>query len=259
MASSSRTRAAVLASGLLMAAPAAAQTPDAPAPAAPQAAPAPAPAGADAPAQPPAPPPVKARPMSMQPMSMQQSASGPAPAPRRAGRGVPRAWKRGQRGAPELVLNGSPLATAPSFNRLEDGATRIALEVSSRVEVAENKAQGRIVYRLKGAQVGERTNQLPLLTGFFTTPVERMQLVQQGPDVDLVIDLREASEPVQRIVETPRGIVLQIDFPRSVSFEKKGAEPVADTTSRDRAKRRNATQTIRGAAEKSPSEDDGSN
>ena len=180
----------------------------------------------------------------------------PPPPPPRAGRRIPRAWHKGKPDRAETPLNGSPLAGAPSFVRLDDGATRIVLEVSSRVDVTENRAQGRVVYRLKGAQVGERTNQLPLLTGFFSTPVERMQLVQQGPDVDLIIDLREASEPVQRVVETPRGIVLQIDLPRSMSFEKHG-EQAPDTTSRDRAHKRNATQTIHGS-DRDTSSDNGS-
>jgi hypothetical protein len=234
----------VIAASLLIAAPAAAQTPDAPPPPPP-----------GAPAQPPAPPPVKARPMSMQPMSMQSA--GPGAPQRGPRRGAP-AWNKGKRGRVATPMDGSPIASAPSFIRLDDGATRVELEVSSRVDVAENKARGRVVYRLRGAQVGERTNQLPLLTGFFSTPVDRMQLVQQGPDVDLVIDLREASDPTQRVVETPRGIVLQVDFPRSVSFEKH-KEAVPDTTSRERARRRNSTQTLGGSGSNGQPPDEDSN
>ena len=248
MVSSSRTRAAVIAGSLLIAAPSAAQTPDAPASPPP-------PAGA--PAQPPAPPPVVPRPMSQQPMNLQQAGRS-APPQRAPRRGAP-TWNKGKRGRAPSPLDGSPIASAPSFIRLDDGVTRVELEVSSRVDVAENKARGRVVYRLRGAQVGERTNQLPLLTGFFSTPVDRMQLVQQGPDVDLVIDLRETSEPIQRLVETPRGIVLQVDFPKSVGFDKRNEKQgPPETTSRDRARRRNATQTLGGSGSNgAPPEDDG--
>ena len=240
MASSSRTRVAVIACSLFFAAPTAAQTPDAPAP--------PAAPGATAP------PAVNARPMSQQPMSLQSA--GPPAAARAQRRGAP-AWNKGKRARTVSPTNGSPIATAPSFLRLDDGVTRVELEVSSRVDIAENKAQGRIVYRLKGAQVGERTNQLPLLTGFFSTPVDRMQLVQQGPDVDLVIDLREVSEPTQHVVETPRGIVLQVDFPRSTGFEKRHDPQTPDTTSRERARRRTSTQTLGGRGSNGlPSEQD---
>jgi hypothetical protein len=246
MASSSRTRAAVIAGSLLIAAPSAAQTPAAPAAAPPA-----------APAQPPAPPPPPPRPMSQQPMNL-QSAGRAAPPQRAPRRGAP-AWNKGKRGRVAAAFDGLPLASAPSFLRLDDGVTRVELEVSARVDVAENKAQGRIVYRLRGAQVGERTNQLPLPTGFFSTPVDRMQLIQQGPDVDLVIDLREASEPVQRVVETPRGIVLQVDFPKSVGFDRRHDQPPApDTTSRERARRRSSTQTLGGSGSNGqPPEDDG--
>lgn len=242
MASSSRTRAVVISSSLLMAAPAFAQ-----------------PTVPTAPTAPPAPP-VTARPMSMQPGSQQQA--GTPAAPRAQKRGAP-AWNKGKRARVERSVprgDGSPIATAPSFLRLDDGVTRVELEVSSRVDVAENKARGRVVYRLRGAQVGERTNQLPLLTGFFSTPVDRMQLVQQGTDVDLVIDLREASEPTLRVVETPRGIVLQVDFPRSTGFEKRSEQTQgSDPTSRERARRRTSAQTLGGSGSNGLPPDEESN
>src|SRR5207247_1207599 len=73
------------------------------------------------------------------------------------------------------------------------------------------------VYRLKGASAPTRTNRLPLLTGFFATPVDRVELIEQGDGVDLAIDLREALDPHYEVIETPRGMVLQVDFPRGSS------------------------------------------
>ena len=129
----------------------------------------------------------------------------------------PRRLKKGQI-AP--IAEGTPVAWFPGFLRLQNGGTRVFLEVSKRVDVSETRTDGRIVFRLKGAAAPDRTNRLPLLTGWIATPVDRVQLVEAGSDTDLVIELREKVEFVQRIVETPRGIVLQVDFPPSVRAAK---------------------------------------
>ncbi len=89
----------------------------------------------------------------------------------------------------------------------------------------------------------QRTNQLPLLTGFFATPVDRVQLAQTGPDVELIIDLREDTQFVQRVVETPRGIVLQVDFPPVVS-------PDRDKSDKPRPKRSAESRTLRNDQDK---------
>jgi hypothetical protein len=225
MASSSRTRAAVIASGILIATPAGAQSSDTPTPPPAQ------PAAPQAPQDKPAP--VQVRPMSMQPAAM----ASPGPARRAPRKGaVPR--KRGQ-AAP--IVAGTPVASAPAFFRLDGGSTRISVEVTTKVEVAESAAQGRLVYKLRGARVIDRVNLLPLLTGFFATPVDRAQLVQDDHDVTLIIDLREATTPTHRVVETPRGMVLQVDFPHTATGERPGE---VQESSRERAKRRTKAQTI---------------
>jgi hypothetical protein len=139
--------------------------------------------------------------------------------------------------------SGTPIATSPGFSRLEDGKTRIWVEVSRNVEVAENRSPGRVVYRLRGAAVLQRSDQLPLQTGFFTTPVDRVQIVPDGGDVDLIITLREDAAPSYRVVETPRGIVLQVDFPRSAGFGR-DETPAGPEPSRPRPKRTTKTQTL---------------
>ncbi len=113
---------------------------------------------------------------------------------------------------------GTPIASSPSFTRLEDGKSRIWMEVSDKVEVVETRLPGRVTYRLRGAAVLPGTEQLALPTEFFTTPVSRVQLVPQGSDLDLIVDLREDFVPAYHMVDTPRGIVLQIDLPQSANF-----------------------------------------
>ncbi|APR81068.1 Hypothetical protein A7982_06415 [Minicystis rosea] len=141
-------------------------------------------------------------------------------------------------------MAGAAIVGAPTFHRLDDGSTRISVEVDRKTDVAESRAQGRLVYRIRAAFVAERVNRLPLVTGYFATPVDRAQLTQDGPDVDLVIDLREGTTPAHRVVETPRGIVLQVDFPRVASADKAFEAP--KDSSRERARRRSSTQTLGG-------------
>ena len=95
------------------------------------------------------------------------------------------------------------------------------------------------MYRLRGAFAPGAVSLLPLITGYFSTPVERAHIVQQGPDVDLIIELRRPSESAQRVIETPRGMVLQVDFPRVPGDET----PAPD---RERARRGMETKTIGG-------------
>src|SRR5206468_12121349 len=87
------------------------------------------------------------------------------------------------------VRPGAAVATFPGFKMLPDGSSRVFVEVSRKIDVTEHKAEGRITYRLKGAAVPIRTNRLPIDTSFFPTPVGRIQLVEEGDDADLVIEL----------------------------------------------------------------------
>src|SRR4051794_4720048 len=116
-----------------------------------------------------------------------------APVPARAPRRFVPA-PRGKRHRMGHASSGAPVATSPGFYRLDGGSTRVVVEVNRKVDISENRAQGRIVYRIRGTEVLQHNSGLPLLTGFISTPVDRVQLVQQGPDLDLVIDLRQASE-----------------------------------------------------------------
>lgn len=235
MASSPRARAVVVATGLLMAAPSA------------QAQDTPPPPKADS-GKADAPPPPKPRPLSAQPPQKLTEPAAPPPPVEARPRGkrppppatAPRPrWRKGKQ---LPALEGLPVANAPTFFRLDDGSTRVSVECEAKVDLSEHHAQGRLVYRLKGARVMQRTNQLPLLTGWFATPVERAQLVQNGPDVDLVIELREATTPAFRAVETPRGIVIQVDFPKTVAAAERAAN--RPESSRERASRRATTQTL---------------
>lgn len=211
----------------------------------PPAKPRPAPPPAPAPAPPPpasTPPPASPPPPPAPPSRQLRRAPAAKVKPSKTGPQAPRGKRPHEEPPPPPA--GTPIATSPGFSRLEDGKTRIWVEVSRNVDVAEIRSPGRVVYRLRGAAVLQRSDQLPLQTGYFATPVDRVQIVPDGGDVDLVIALREDLVPSYRVIETPRGIVLQVDFPRSVNFARIEA-PAAPEPSRPPAKRSPTTHTLR--------------
>jgi hypothetical protein len=217
-----------------LAAPAAAQQPPTPPP------PPPAQGSDTAPPTPPTPPATPAVKVKVVP---------PPRLPRAAVKPPPPRPRRGQHVVE--FLPGVPIASSPNFQRLDDGSSRVSVEVSSKVDVAENKAQGRLVYRFHGAVAPGGVSQLPLITGYFSTPVDRAVILQQGPDVDLVIELRRPSESVQRVIETPRGMVLQVDFPKVPGDEAPGTSP-----DRERARRGSKTQTLGSDSQVNNNNDD---
>jgi hypothetical protein len=135
---------------------------------------------------------------------------------------APRRKKHGGRRDPL-----GPVATFPGFRMMEGGASSVFVKISSKVDVTEHKAQGQVVYRLRGAGVPSRTNRLPLDTSFFATPVSQVRLVPQGEDVDLVIELRQASDARHRVEEQQGSMVLVVDFPRASGLVMPGAASVA--------------------------------
>ena len=122
------------------------------------------------------------------------------------------------------------------------------LEISKRVEITEHRAEGRVTYRLKGAGVPDRVNRMPLVTAWFPTAIDRVQLVPAGPDADLVIELKRPSESAYRVIDTPRGIVLQVDFP-PLPGNRRRASAAAGRRARldvDAAARRRSVLSARG-------------
>ena len=105
-----------------------------------------------------------------------------------------------------------PVATLPGFRMLEGGGSRVFVEISGRADVKEGTRPGAIIYYLDGVRVPERVNRLSLPTRHFTTPVDRVRLVQIGDDAELVIELRVPSEAKTHLKSTSRGMVLSVDF-----------------------------------------------
>ena len=142
------------------------------------------------------------------PAAAKPAAPPPAPKKKASARRKPKADKP----APLSPILGA-VVTSPSFRMLDEGKSRVFLEVSQKVGVTEQKARGRVVYKLKGTLVPAKNSLRPLPTGFFPTPVGQIELAKQDDGAALIIELREPAEPSHRVIETPRGITLQVDFP----------------------------------------------
>ncbi|WP_437602669.1 AMIN domain-containing protein [Sorangium sp. So ce590] len=178
------------------------------------------------------------------PAAPQKAATGAAQAPRKR---APRARKPKPKEAP-VDLTGRPVATFPGFRMLPTGGSRVFVQIhGGKVDVAESKAAGRLVYRMKGAGAIQ-TNRFPLVTSFFATPVTQVQLVDQGNDLDMVIDLRAQTDATYRVVETDQGIVLQVDFPPSLPEQR---APTQAEEQRKRAVRSTISQEPAGSDESS--------
>ncbi|WP_437727841.1 hypothetical protein [Sorangium sp. So ce861] len=163
-----------------------------------------------------------------------QSSGAAQPARQRA----PRARKPKPKDA-QADLAGRPVATFPGFRMLPTGGSRVFVQIhGGKVDVAESKAAGRLVYRMKGAGAIQ-TNRFPLVTSFFATPVTQVQLVDQGNDLDMVIELRAQTAATYRVIETDQGMVLQVDFPASLPAQSAATQ--AGPT-RQRAVRRTISQ-----------------
>lgn len=154
---------------------------------------------------------------------------------------------------------GAPIVTLPGFEMLADGGSRLFVQVSKNVEVAEQKgmsapahaAKGKagkgkgstttaahptITYVLKGAQVLRRNNQNALVTVHFNTPVARARLIPTGRDVRFVVDLRADTAPTFKVVAAKENsAILQIDFPKG-DFLPNGADDTPEPVSPDAPK-----------------------
>jgi hypothetical protein len=107
-----------------------------------------------------------------------------------------------------------PVATLPGFELLPEGGSRLFVQLTSNVQVAEKTVAGGLTYVLKGAHVLKRNNENALVTVHFNTPVTRARLLPAGGDLHFVVDLRQNVKPTWKLVPAKDGAtVLEIDFP----------------------------------------------
>jgi hypothetical protein len=109
----------------------------------------------------------------------------------------------------------SALAVLPGFEELDDGSTRLFVDLSAPAAYETKAAKGTFTYVLKEAQVAKRNNCNPLVTIFFNTPVTKAQLVPHGRDLWFVVDVRAPAEPSVSVdAKDGGGATLSIRFPK---------------------------------------------
>ena len=121
---------------------------------------------------------------------------------------------RGRRAPAARARADVAVATFPGFRLLPDGKSRIYVELTRSVNVAERQAEGMLVYVLRDARVPVRNNRNALITTHFPTPVARARLLGAGADVELLIDLRKSVSATYKVVPGENGGArLEVDFP----------------------------------------------
>ena len=158
-----------------------------------------------------------------------QSSSAKRGAPPKTARsGAPASGRATTRSRKPRVKHGPDAAVAsyPSFEVLPSGISRVSLVVDRRTDVEERRTDQQLIYKLKGAYAPVRSNLLPLPTDHFRSTVGRVQLVEDGQDLDLVIDLRAAADASYQMDKGDGGQVLRVEVgpPGKV---KKSAAPAA--------------------------------
>jgi hypothetical protein len=104
--------------------------------------------------------------------------------------------------------SGGPDALMTGFETLDDGSTRLFVELTKAVTYDTKPGRATVTYVLKGAHVDRRNNQNPLVTVHFNTPVASARLVPHGRDVWFVVDLRANVQPTVAMDTSKEGTTL---------------------------------------------------
>ena len=118
----------------------------------------------------------------------------------------------------------------PGFETLQDGSTRVFVDLSGPVSYETRSSRGTMVYVLKGAHVGRRNNLNPLVTEYFNTPISAARLVPHGSDLWLVLSMRAKVSPtVTADSKSGGGATLSIVFAQGDYLPAAMKEPVEES------------------------------
>jgi hypothetical protein len=99
------------------------------------------------------------------------------------------------------------------FEKLEDGSSRLFVELTKPVTFETRKTRNLVTYVLKNTHVSRANNRNPLVTVHFKTPVTSARLVAHGHDLWFVIHLRADVEPTASMERANGGMsVLRVTF-----------------------------------------------
>jgi hypothetical protein len=118
-------------------------------------------------------------------------------------------------GAPLLVhADERPAVTFMGFQTFPDQTSRIFVHMTKEPALQVEKQPNRLVFALKETGIFVRNNKNPLNLEHFATPAKRANLVEAGPDVHFVVELKREVETQHRFSGNTDGTVtLQVDFP----------------------------------------------
>jgi hypothetical protein len=115
---------------------------------------------------------------------------------------------------------------------LPEGGSRLFVQLTANVQVAEKPVAGGITYVLKGAHILKRNNENALVTVHFNTPVSRARLLPVGGDLHFVVELWQNVKPTWKVIPAKDGAtVLEIDFPGGDYLPHDSPPPPSDSTS----------------------------
>lgn len=96
--------------------------------------------------------------------------------------------------APREVGGKTAVLTWTGFERLDAGS-RVFVQLSAAVEPEVVVAADKVVVTFPHTAVQIRNNRRKLITRFFKTPVDEVEIVRKGKTVQVVLELRWPSEP----------------------------------------------------------------
>jgi hypothetical protein len=161
-------------------------------------------------------------------------------------------------------------ALLPGFETLDDGSTRLFVDLSAPTSFETKTGNGSITYVLKDTHVARRNNCNPLVTGFFNTPVTTARLEPHGHDLWFVVEVRAPVQPSVSVDPNPSkdggaaegSVALSIHFPKgdylppqpagaeAPAFAQPGGSeaPIAPASSSSTAPRAMPARTPHGAS-----------
>lgn len=112
-----------------------------------------------------------------------------------------------------------PVVTYSGMAVHDDRGVTLRVELSRAVRYRPEKHGKSLSFFLDGATVRERTNLFPLLADHFRVAVLSTKLDRTRSGVRYTVSLREAVEPVVRLVEHEGGATLLVELPPYVPKE----------------------------------------
>ncbi len=98
------------------------------------------------------------------------------------------------------------LNCAPEFSAREGRQARIRVRLSAESVVEQKGDDATIRFLLPGSKIPARTTTRPLVTTFFDTPLQGVQLVPSAAGGELILWLREPANVTHRVADRGNGV-----------------------------------------------------